>query len=228
VRLRLASAPLWSIEGCIALQQLDLKIVDPAQSAEDDMRLLRLYAEKGDEGAFSKLVSRHMGWVYSACCRGLKDRHLAEDAAQAVFLTLARRAKSISPKVRLSGWLFKTTRFAVADARKRETRHQRRQELAMALAAVLTQILLPTKNGGRMPAAELLMVGYGARHHIRRNNLQHLHQEIQLSKKRGSFTLEESLVTLIRNGDIEKEDAQLCAIHPDDLNILLKSYAAYS
>jgi len=94
------------------------------------MRLLRLYADKGDEGAFSKLVSRHMGWVYSACCRGLKDRHLAEDAAQAVFLTLARRAKSISPKVRLSGWLFKTTRFAVADARKRETRHQRRQELA--------------------------------------------------------------------------------------------------
>jgi RNA polymerase sigma factor (sigma-70 family) len=94
------------------------------------MRLLRLYAENGDEGAFSKLVARHMGWVYSACCRGLRDRHLAEDAAQAVFLTLARRAKSISPKVRLSGWLFKTTRFAVADARKRETRHQRRQELA--------------------------------------------------------------------------------------------------
>src|SRR3954466_11720715 len=117
-------------EGCNALQQLDLKLVDPAQSAEDDMRLLRLYAEQSDEGAFSKLVSRHMGWVYSACCRGLKDRHLAEDAAQAVFLTLARRAKSISPKVRVSGWLFKTTRFAVADARKRETRHQRRHELA--------------------------------------------------------------------------------------------------
>lgn len=100
-----------------------------------------------------------------------------------------------------------------------------RQELAMALTAVLTQILLPAKNGGRMPAAELLMVGYGARHHIRRNNLQYLHQEIPLSKKRGSFTLEESLVTLIHNGDIEKEDAQLSAIHPDDLNILLNSSA---
>ncbi|PYT79047.1 MAG: type IV pili twitching motility protein PilT [Acidobacteria bacterium] len=103
-----------------------------------------------------------------------------------------------------------------------------RQELAMALAAVLTQILLPTKNGGRMPAAELLMLGYGARHHIRKNNLHYLHQEIPLTKKKGSFTLEESLVKLIRNGDIEREDAQLCAIHPDDLNILLKSAAAYS
>lgn len=116
----------------------------------------------------------------------------------------------------------------ITDSFPVERQNAIRQELAMALAAVLTQILLPTKSGGRMPAAELLMVGYGARHHIRRNNLQYLHQEIPLTKKRGSFTLEESLVTLIRNGDIEKEDAQLCAIHPDDLNILLKSSAAYS
>lgn len=115
----------------------------------------------------------------------------------------------------------------ITDSFPVERQNAIRQELAMALAAVLTQILLPAKNGGRMPAAELLMVGYGARHHIRRNNLQYLHQEIPLTKKRGSFTLEESLVTLIHNGDIEKEDAQLCAIHPDDLNILLKSSAAY-
>ncbi len=116
----------------------------------------------------------------------------------------------------------------ITDSFPVERQNAIRQELAMALAAVLTQILLPTKNGGRIPAAELLMVGYGARHHIRRNNLQYLHQEIPLSKKRGSFTLEESLVTLVRNGDIEREDAQLCAIHPDDLNILLKSSAAHS
>jgi twitching motility protein PilT len=115
----------------------------------------------------------------------------------------------------------------ITDSFPVERQNAIRQELAMALAAVLTQILLPTKNGGRRPAAELLMVGYGARHHIRRNNLQYLHQEIPLTKKRGSFTLEESLVTLIRNGDIEKEDAQLCAIHPDDLNILLKPSAAH-
>src|SRR5438067_2657834 len=115
----------------------------------------------------------------------------------------------------------------ISDSFPVERQNAIRQELAMALAAVLTQILLPTKNGGRMPAAELLMVGYGARHHIRKNNLQYLHQEIPLSKKRGSFALEESLVTFIRKGDIEREDAQLGAIHPDDLNILLKSSATY-
>jgi twitching motility protein PilT len=114
----------------------------------------------------------------------------------------------------------------IADSFPVERQNSIRQELAMALAAVLTQTLLPTKSGGRMPAAELLMVGYGARHHIRRNNLQHLHQEIPLTKKKGSFTLEESLVTLIRSGDIEREEALLCAIHPDDLDILLKASAA--
>jgi len=111
----------------------------------------------------------------------------------------------------------------ISDSFPIERQNSIRQELAMALAAVLTQILLPAKNGGRLPAAELLMVGYGARHHIRRNQLQHLHQEIPLTKKKGSFTLEDSLVTLVRTGEIEKEDALVCAIHPDDLEILLKN-----
>jgi twitching motility protein PilT len=114
----------------------------------------------------------------------------------------------------------------ITDSFPVERQNSIRQELAMALVAVLTQILLPSKHGGRLPVAELLMVGYGARHHIRRNNLHHLHQEIPLTKKKGSFTLEESLMTMVKNGDIDKEEAQLCAIHPDDLEILLKANAA--
>jgi twitching motility protein PilT len=116
----------------------------------------------------------------------------------------------------------------VSDSFPLERQNSIRQELAMALAAVHTQILLPKKGGGRIPAAELLMVGYGARHHIRRNALQHLHQEIALTKKKGSFSLEESLLNLVRQGHIEREDALLCAIHPDDLDILLKSTASAS
>jgi len=96
-----------------------------------------------------------------------------------------------------------------------------RQELAMALSAVLTQILLPSKRGGRVPAAELLIVGYGARQHIRRNALQHMHQEITMTKNKGSFTLEESLAHLVRQGTIEREEALHFAVHPDDLVSLL-------
>jgi twitching motility protein PilT len=114
----------------------------------------------------------------------------------------------------------------ISDSFPLERQNSIRQELAMALAAVHTQILLPKKGGGRIPAAELLLVGYGARHHIRRNALQHLHQEIALTKKKGSFSLEESLLNLVRQGHIEREDALLCAIHPDDLDILLKTAAS--
>ena len=111
----------------------------------------------------------------------------------------------------------------ISDSFPGERQNTIRQELGMALAAVLTQILLPSKRGGRMPAAELLMVGYGARQHIRRNALQHLHQEITLTKSKGSFSLEESLVQLVRGGYVEREDALLCAIHPDDLDFRLKA-----
>jgi twitching motility protein PilT len=111
----------------------------------------------------------------------------------------------------------------ISDSFPVERQNTIRQELAMALTAVLTQILLPCKTGGRMPVAELLMMSYGARQHIRHNALQHLHQEITITKKKGSFSLEESLVKLVSQGFIDREDALLCAIHPDDLEILLKA-----
>jgi len=98
-----------------------------------------------------------------------------------------------------------------------------RQELAMAISAVLTQILLPSKRGGRVPVAELLMIGYGARQHIRRNALQHLHQEITMTKNKGSVSQEESLQQLVRQGDVDREEALLYAAHPDDLLSLIRS-----
>jgi twitching motility protein PilT len=110
----------------------------------------------------------------------------------------------------------------ISDSFPTERQNTIRQELAMALTAVLTQILLPARGGGRVPASEMLIVSYGARQHIRHNTLQHLHQEITMSKKKGSYTLEESLVKLVTSGSIDQEDAAITAIHPEDLEILLK------
>ena len=84
----------------------------------------------------------------------------------------------------------------ISDSFPVERQNSIRQELAMAIAAVHTQILLAQEDRWRPRSrGELLMIGYGARHHIRRNALQHLHQEIAITKKKGSFSLEESLVT---------------------------------
>jgi twitching motility protein PilT len=110
----------------------------------------------------------------------------------------------------------------IADSFPQERQHTVRAEMAMALAAMLTQTLIPRKNGGRVPAAELLVVGYGARAHIRKNALQHLHQEITITRKQGSFTLEESLAQLVFQNELSREDALTRALHPDDLDTLLK------
>ena len=98
-----------------------------------------------------------------------------------------------------------------------------RQELAMALSAVLTQVLLPSKHGGRVPVAELLMIGYGGRQHIRRDALQHLHQEITMTKNKGSISQEESLQQLVQQGAIDQEEALLYAAHPDDFLSLVRA-----
>jgi twitching motility protein PilT len=110
----------------------------------------------------------------------------------------------------------------IADSFPQERQHTVRAEMAMALAAMLTQTLIPRKSGGRVPAAELLMVGYGARAHIRKNSLQHLHQEITITRKQGSFTLEESLAQLVFQNELTREDAITRALHPDDLDTMLK------
>jgi twitching motility protein PilT len=111
----------------------------------------------------------------------------------------------------------------VSDAFPQDRQATIRQELSMALAAVMTQILLPKTGGGRIPAAELLVVGYGARQHIRKNALQHLHQEIAVTRRDGSFTFEECLAQLVRRGLLDLEEARARSIHRDELDALLSS-----
>ncbi|MFI5378011.1 MAG: sigma-70 family RNA polymerase sigma factor [Tepidisphaerales bacterium] len=104
-------------------------------SADDDRALLQRYIDTGSEEAFSQIVYRHADWIYHTCRRGLHDAHLAEDAAQAVFLLLSRKADSIKPTTHLGGWLFQACRYVVADLRKNRARYQRRQDLAHDLTA---------------------------------------------------------------------------------------------
>ena len=110
----------------------------------------------------------------------------------------------------------------IADAFPVERQNAVRQELAMALAAVLTQSLVQTRTRTLAPVAELLLVRYGARQHIRKNALQHLNQEITITRKSGSFTLEESLAKLVLGGVMDRGDAMVRASHPEELESLLR------
>src|SRR5580698_8353779 len=96
-------------------------------SEPDDIVLLKQFAE-GDESAFTALFYRHVNLVYSVALRQARNPSHAEEITQAVFILLARKAKSLSPKMVLSGWLYQAARLTTASLIKREIRRQRREQ----------------------------------------------------------------------------------------------------
>jgi RNA polymerase sigma factor (sigma-70 family) len=94
---------------------------------QDDSELLRQYAGRASDEAFTELVRRHIGAVYAVALRRVGgDAHLAEDVTQEVFADLARKAGSVADREAVLGWLFVATRFAAA---KKVRREQQRQSL---------------------------------------------------------------------------------------------------
>lgn len=102
----------------------------------DDLALVREYDRSNSEQAFATLVSRHVNLVYSVALRQVGDPHLAEEITQGVFIILAKKADSLSPKTILSGWLCRTARFISAHALRERRRRQLREREALMPSAV--------------------------------------------------------------------------------------------
>jgi len=82
-----------------------------------DGQLLEAYTSCRDEAALSALVQRHGPMVWGVCRRALGNYHDAEDAFQATFLVLVRRATSIRPKAMVANWLYGVARQTALKAR---------------------------------------------------------------------------------------------------------------
>ena len=92
----------------------------------NDADLLNEFADRRSDDAFRRLVERHSGMVYAACARSLSPQD-AEDATQAVFILLARRAGSLRHIGALGGWLFRASRLVAAEIRRGDARRTRRE-----------------------------------------------------------------------------------------------------
>jgi RNA polymerase sigma factor (sigma-70 family) len=104
----------------------------PADRAADpagvpDAELLARFRSRGDEAAFELLVWRHGPMVLGVCRGVLGDPHAADDAFQATFLALARKADSIGRGEAVPGWLYRVAYRTALHLRERRARQSARE-----------------------------------------------------------------------------------------------------
>src|SRR3954452_215396 len=110
-----------------ALRQIRRLCDEGAVDGLPDASLLGRFAAGRDEEAFGVLVARHGPMVLAVCRGALRDPSDAEDAFQATFLTLARKARSIRVEGSLGGWLHRVARRTAARANARAIRRKGRE-----------------------------------------------------------------------------------------------------
>jgi serpin B len=109
------------------------QIVGPETGADaGDSELLAAY-NGGDVEAFEQLVRRHGRLVLAVCRRMLGNEHDADDAFQATFMILARKAGSLRVQTNLSSWLYSVACRTADKARRGAARRRRREEVVATM-----------------------------------------------------------------------------------------------
>ncbi len=102
---------------------------------ESDAELIEAYAERDDQGAFAEIVSRHGGMVYRVCFRKLVNRHDAEDASQAVFMTLVKKSKQVKWESSLAKWIYTVARQTALFMARTRFRYVQKESAALKIMA---------------------------------------------------------------------------------------------
>jgi RNA polymerase sigma factor (sigma-70 family) len=126
---------LHLLASIVMANQVNDGILRAALSATDAMRLTdrELLAQfvAGDQTAFASIVKRHTGLVFGVCQRVLPTLQDAEDASQATFLVLARKARRNRWQPSIANWLFTTARRIASETNRSAARRMKRESLAV-------------------------------------------------------------------------------------------------
>src|ERR1700677_3052385 len=101
-----------------ALRQIERLFDGGVISGLPDHRLLERFIQERDEAAFEVLVARHGPMVLSVCRGILRDPSDVEDAFQATFLVLVKKAATIRGRQALGGWLYQVAHRVAVEANK--------------------------------------------------------------------------------------------------------------
>jgi serpin B len=115
-----------------ALLQRLRRIIGPEGDAASDAQLLTAYAA-GEASAFEEIVGRHGRMVHGVCQRLLGNAHDADDAFQAVFMVLARKAGSLRHQESVASWLYGVACRTAKKARVSAARRRRREEVVATM-----------------------------------------------------------------------------------------------
>ena len=100
---------------------------------------------------------------------------------------------------------------------------QIRQQLSLALLAVVAQQLVPgIGNAARYPAVEILMASSGVRSLIRKGEDHQIYSALSTGRSEGMMTMEQSMAEMVRGGKISRETAQAHCFRPEDLRRYLQ------
>jgi RNA polymerase sigma factor (sigma-70 family) len=118
----------WIAQGC-------------AERTQTDGKLLECFIGRQDESAFEELVRRHGPMVLGVCRRLLNNAHDADDAFQATFMVLVRKARSIVPRELVGHWLYgvacRVALHAQAQASRRRAREKQVEDMPHPTAPVV-------------------------------------------------------------------------------------------
>lgn len=104
------------------------RLVGSAASDSSDAELLERFAAQRDEAAFEALLRRHGPLVWNVCRRVLGEEHAAEDAFQATFLVLVRKAQSVGKRASIRSWLHGVALRVALRAKQQEQLRRRREQ----------------------------------------------------------------------------------------------------